>query len=70
MTTTVVQVSGTATGPSSTNLLQALRRVANHHGFKLDAVQERAVHSLRRLYDDLCRTEHQRRHWWRSRPAV
>jgi len=65
MTTTLVQVSGTATGPSSTNLLQALRRVANHHGFKLDAVQERAVHSLRRLYDDLCRTEHQRRHWWR-----
>jgi len=52
-------------GPSSTNLLQALRRVANHHGFKLDAVQERAVHSLRRLYDDLCRSEGQRRDWWR-----
>ena len=63
--TAAIQLSGAAPALSSTNLLQALRRVANHHGFKLDAVQERAVHSLRRLYDDLCRTERERRHWWR-----
>src|ERR1700750_2373959 len=70
MTTTVAQVSGAAPDPSSTNLLQALRRVANQHGFKLDAVQERAVRSLRRLYDDLWRTERERGRWWRLRPRA
>jgi cell division protein ZapE len=68
MTTTLAQASGAAPDPSSINLLQTLRRVANQHGFKLDAAQEHAVRSLRRLYDDLCRTEGGRRQWWRLWP--
>jgi cell division protein ZapE len=59
-----------APDPSSARLLQALRDVAGIHGFALDAAQERAVSSLRRLQHDLFQLERRQRSWSRlwSRP--
>lgn len=57
--------TGLAPHHSSARLRQVLRDVAGVHGFALDPAQERAVSSLRRLYDDLFHRERRQWHWLR-----
>jgi cell division protein ZapE len=45
-----------AEGHSAADLSATLAAVAREHGFVLDPAQQRALHSLQRLYDDLART--------------